>query len=156
MSVNRTRLAVAGLVLVMVTSCGSDSTNAKDSGAAFCAAAREAKASTDNQQKLFDAQDAPGPAKVQPAIEDFAAKFALLPALAPAEIKSDVEGLNEGAQALLAIVQANNYDVVKMVPTPEFGKLNQVFASAEYQAARKRFQTYLDTKCAPATTTPGT
>ncbi len=150
----RTRLAMAGLVLAMLTGCG-DSGNAKDSGAGFCDAARAAKASSDNQQKLFDSQDAPGPDKVQPAIDDFAAKFAALSGLAPAEIKPEVDALNEAAQALLAVVQANNYDVVAMISTPEFAKLNEAFSSDAYQAAQDRFQRYLDTNCT-STSTPGT
>ena len=151
---NRTRLAMAGLLLAVVTGCG-DSSTAKDSSAVFCDAAREANASSDNQQKLFDSQDAPGPDKIQPAIDDFAAKFAALPVVAPAEIKPEVDALNEAAQALLAVVQANNYDVVAMVSTPEFAKLNEAFSSDAYQAAQDRFQRYLDTKCA-STSTPGT
>jgi hypothetical protein len=142
------------LILVILAGCG-DNGKATNSGAAFCDAARAAKASSDNQQKLFDAQAAPGPDKVQPAIDDFAAKFAALPGLAPAEIKPEVEALNEAAQALLAVVQANKYDVVAMVATPEFAKLNTAFSSDAYQAAQDRFQSYLDNKCAPATT-PGT
>ena len=149
---NRTHLAIAGLVLAMVTACGGSS-KAGGSETAFCDAAREAKSSSDKQQKLFDAQEAPGPDTIQPAIDDFAAKFAALPGVAPAEIKPEVEALNEAAQALLGIVKANGYDVVAMISTPEFGKLNQVFSSAEYQAAQDRFQNYIDTRCTSTTTT---
>jgi hypothetical protein len=145
---------MAGLVLAMLAGCG-DSGDAKDSGAAFCDAARAAQAATNKQQKLFDAQDAPGSGELKPVIDDFAAKSAALPGLAPAEIKPEVDALNEAAQALLAVVQANNYDAVAMIPTPEFGKLNEVIASAAYQAAKTRFQSYLDTNCT-SISTPGT
>ena len=154
MCVNRTHLAVTGLVLAMVKACGGSS-KAGNSEAAFCDAARAAKASSDNQQKLFDAQDAPAPETIQPAIDDFAAKFAALPAVAPAEIQPEVDALNEAAQALLAVVQANHYDVVAMVSTPEFAKLNGAFSSDAYQLAQDRFQNYIDTMC-PSFTTPGT
>ena len=123
--------------------------------AKFCDAAQAAKASADVQQKLFDAVDPPAAAAIQPAIEDFAGKFAAMNAISPAEIQADVATLNSAAQQLATIVRTNNYDVVAMVSTKEFAALNTTFGSDAYISAQDKFQVFLDTNCG-FTTTPGT
>jgi hypothetical protein len=144
--VNRTYLAVAGLVLATLVSCSSDGSKA-DPHIDFCLAAQTAKDAEDAQQRLFSQSLSPGPADVQPAVEGFATKFATMAALAPKEIKPDVETISNAAQGLLAVVKANNYDVTAMVTTPEFATLTDTFASPEFTDAQGRFQTYVQTNC---------
>jgi hypothetical protein len=152
--VKTTRLAVAGLILAtLATACGSsDEANSQPT---FCEVAQAVKAAADVQQKLFDAVDPPAAADVQPAIDDFALKFAAMNSISPADIKADVETLNDAAQQLATIVRKNNFNVVAMVSTPEFAALNDTFGSDAYTSAQNKFQLYLDTKCVLAAT-PGT
>lgn len=146
---------------MLLTACGGSGGGAKTSTTTFCDAARTAKNAADVQQKLFDATETPTPEQVRPAVEDFAAKFAAMNASAPAEIRHDVLILDAAAQQLLTIVRTNGFDVTKMISTPEFASLNDVFSSSDYQDAQNRFQTYLDTTCGltgttSPETTPGT
>jgi BMFP domain-containing protein YqiC len=146
-------MAVAGAVLAMLlTACSSD---AGTSGSlnSFCDSARAAKGSADAQQELFNLDEAPTPAKVQPAIEDFATKFAAMSTSAPSAIKPDVDTLNNAAQQLLDVVKRNDFDVVAMIAKPEFTALSDTFSSAEYQAAQGRFQDYIDANCGITATT---
>ncbi|MEO8267720.1 MAG: hypothetical protein ABI706_19630 [Ilumatobacteraceae bacterium] len=149
---NRTHLAVAGLLLATVASCSSVGSKA-DAPAEFCVAANAAKDAADAQQQLFNLALSPVPADVQPAVEGFAAKFAAMSALAPAEIKADVGTINTAAQQLLTVVKANNYDVTAMVTTPEFATLTDTFASADYTDAQNRFQNYVGVTCGITATT---
>jgi hypothetical protein len=139
-------LAVAGLLLATVVSCSSDGSKA-DPNIDFCLAAQTAKDAEDAQQRLFSQSVSPGPADVQPAVEAFASKFAAMAALAPKEIKLDVDTISNAAQGLLAVVKANNYDVTAMVTTPEFATLTDTFASAEFTDAQGRFQSYVGAQC---------
>ena len=143
---NRTYLAVAGLLLATLVSCSSDGSKA-DSHLDFCVAAQTAKEAEDAQQRLFSQSASPGPAEVQPAVEGFATKFATMATLAPKEIKPDVDTISNAAQGLLAVVKANNYDVTAMVTTPEFATLTDTFASPEFTDAQSRFQSYVATNC---------
>ena len=151
---NRTHLAVAGLLLAALVSCSSDGSKA-DSQAKFCIAAQAAKDAADAQQGLFNLALSPVPADVRPAVEGFAAKFAAMAAVAPTEIKVDVATINEAAHQLLTVVKANNYDVTAMVTTPAFATLTDTFAGSDYTDAQSRFQTYIATFCGirEATTT---
>jgi len=90
---------------------------------------------------------------VQAVVEEFADRFAEMAALAPADIKSDVDVLDAAAQQLLTVVRASNYDVSKMTTTPEFTALGQTFSSADYQNAQRRFLAYIDANCATVPTT---
>jgi spermidine/putrescine-binding protein len=148
-----THLVVAGLTVATVTACGS---SGGDGGSEdqFCDAARTAEAATNAQQALFELDVAPPPDKVQPAVEDFAAKFAAMTDVAPSEIKSDVATVNKAAQQLLVLVKANGFDVVTMMDTPEFTTLTDTFASPEYAEAQGRFEAYTQGICG-VTTTPG-
>lgn len=143
---NPRHLAVAVLAVTMLMSC-SDGSSKADSLAQFCVAAQSAKDAEDAQQRLFSQSLSPGPADAQPAVERFAAKFATMAALAPTEIKPDVETISNAAQGLLAVVKANNYDVTAMVTTPEFATLTDTFASSEFTDAQGRFQNYVQTSC---------
>ena len=71
---NRTHLAVAGLLLATLVSCSSDGSEA-DSHIDFCLAAQSAKDAEDGQQRLFSQSLSPVPADVKPAVEGFATKF---------------------------------------------------------------------------------
>ena len=151
-------VAATGLVLALLAGCGGDGGTA-GSSKRFCDAARAAKGSADAQQELFNVDESPTPDKVQPAIEDFAAKFAAMSAAAPSEIKADVEAINNAAQQLLTVVKSNGFDVVALVSKPEFTALSDTFSSTEYQAAQGHFQDYIDTNCgitSAVTSTPGT
>ena len=149
-----TRLAIAGLMLAtMSTACGGS--DKADTEASFCEVAAAVKDAADVQQKLFDAVDPPAATAVQPAVEDFAGKFAAMNSIAPTGIKSDVATLNGVAQQLANVVRTSKYDVVAMVSTREFAALTTTFSSATYRSAKDRFQRYLDTNCG-FTTTPGT
>ena len=139
--------------MMAATACGgSDAANSQPT---FCEVAAAVKDATDVQQKLFDAVDPPVATAVQPAVEDFAAKFAAMNSIAPTAIKSDVATLNGVAQQLASVVRSSKYDVVAMVSTPQFAALTTTFSSATYTSAQNRFQGYLDTTCG-FTTTPGT
>ena len=142
----RTHLAVTSLLLATVVSCSSDGSKA-DSQAKFCVAAKSAKDAEDAQQHLFSQPLSPLPAAVKPAVENFAAKFAAMAALAPAEIKTEVDTISNVAQGLLAVVAANNYDVTAMVTTPEYATLTDTFASTEFAAAQEGFRNYVATTC---------
>lgn len=153
-------LAVAAVLLASTVACGSSDGG---SAAKFCDGARAAKDAADKQQTLFNAQVSPDPAVVQPAIEDFAAKFDAMSKSAPKEIKADVTTINGAAQQLLAVLQANGFDVTKMVTAPEFAQLTDTFSGTDYQAAQDNFQTYIQTNCGitsdtivPGTVTSGT
>ena len=149
-------VAVAGVTLALLAGCGS---SAGDAGSAsqFCDAARAAKASADTEQDLFNLGDAaPTPELVQPAIEDFAAKFAAMNASAPTLIKADVETINKAAQQLLQAVKSNNFDVVAMISKPEFAALSATFSGSEYQTAQGHFQDYIAANCGIVPTTDGT
>ena len=153
-------VAVAGVTLALLAGCGS---SAGDAGSAsqFCDAARAAKASADTEQELFNLGDAPPPELVQPAIEDFAAKFAAMNASAPSLIKADVETINKAAQQLLQAVKSNGFDVVSLISRPEFAALSATFSGSEYQTAQGHFQDYIAANCGivpttDVTTTPGT
>jgi BMFP domain-containing protein YqiC len=150
--VKTTKVAVAGLMLALLASCGDDGGKAGSAGS-FCDAARNAKGSADAQQELFSLDESPTPDKVQPAIEDFAAKFAAMSSAAPSEIKADVDTINQAAQQLLDVVKRNGFDVVAMISKPEFTALSDTFSSTEYQAAQGRFQDYIDTNCGITDTT---
>ena len=147
-------VAAAMVTMALVAAC-SDNGSAADNVAAFCAKATAAKASADVQQKLFDIEGSPVPQDVQAAVEDFGAKFAAMTAVAPADIKDVVGAVNATAQELLRVVRANNYDVVKMIATPDFKTLSDTLTSDQYQSAQDSFQHYVDTNCG-VTTTPGT
>jgi hypothetical protein len=121
----------------------------------FCEAARSANAASDVQQQLLNGQDPPPPPAVQAVVEEFGDRFAAMAALAPADIKSDVDVINQTAQQLLTVVRANNYDVGKTTASPDFAALGTTFASDAYQAAQNRFQSYIDSNCAAAPTTTG-
>jgi len=136
------------------SSAGSELT-ASSSPPTFCEAARAANAASDLQQQLFQGTDPPPAVAVQAVVEDFGDRIAQMNALAPADIKSDVQVIDQAANQLLTVVRASDYDVSKMTSTPEFATLNATFASADYQAAQDRFQTYIDTNCAAAPTTTG-
>lgn len=145
-------VTIAATLLAGLAACGGSSGD-RGSPSGFCDTARSAKAAADVQQKLFDAQDAPPPSEVQPAIEDFAAKFAAMSAAAPAEIKADVATIDAAAQQLLSVVRANGFDVVAMISTPEFTALTNTFSGDAYQSAQDHFQTYFDTTCGITPTT---
>ncbi len=145
-----TRLVMAGLMLATTSCRGSDKATTE---ASFCEVATAVKAAADVQQKLFDAVAPPAATAMQPAVEDFAAKFAAMNSVAPAAIRSDVATLNGVAQQLAAVVRTNNYDVVAMVSTPQFAALTKTFRSATYTSAQNRFQSYIDTNCGFTTTT---
>lgn len=158
---NRTHWAVAGLLLVMAGACsdskGSSGTEPTTTSRppTFCEAARTANAASDVQQQLFSGQDPPPAVAVQAVLEEFGDRFAEMVALAPADIKSDVDVIGQAVQQLVTLVRANNYDVAKVTATPEFAAVGTTLASAEYQAAQDRFQSYIDTNCAAAPTTTG-
>jgi BMFP domain-containing protein YqiC len=144
---------VAGLLLaVLLAACSSDA-GTTGSVSSFCDSARAAKGSADAQQELFNLDEAPTPAKVQPAIEDVAAQFAMMSTSAPSAIKSDIDTLNKAAQQLLDVVKRNNFDVVAMIAKPEFAALSDTFSGTEYQAAQGRFQDYIDANCGITATT---
>ena len=149
---NRTHLAVVGLILATLVSCSSDGGKA-DSHVDFCLAAQSAKDAEDAQQRLFSQSLSPPAADVQPAVEGFATKFAAMAALAPAEIKADVDTISNAAQGLLAVVKASNYDVTAMVTTPEFATLTDTFSSSEFTAAQDRFRSYVASTCGITITT---
>ena len=150
---NRRYLAVAGVLLATLVSCSSDGSKAADSHIDFCLAAQSAKDAEDAQQRLFSQALSPLPADVQPAVEGFAAKFSEMAALAPAEIKVDVDTISNAAQGLLAVVKASNYDVTAMVTTPEFATLTDTFSSSEFTAAQDRFRSYVASTCGITITT---
>ena len=156
---NRTYLAVAGLMMVTMVACSSDADDDGDSGAAsgsaFCVAAQVAKDAADSQQELFNLEEAPTPEQVQPAVEEFAATFAAMTAGAPSDISADLGIINNAAQQLLALVKSNGFDVVTMIDLPEFTTLSDTFASTEYTEAQDRFQTYLETNCGITNSTLG-
>lgn len=149
---NRTHLAVAGLVLATLVSCSSDSRKA-DPHIDFCLAAQSAKDAEDAQQRLFSQSLSPLPADVQPAVEGFAAKFAAMANLAPAEIKNAVDTISNAAQGLLAVVKASDYDVTAMVTTPEFATLTDTFSSSEFTDAQDSFRNYVASTCGITVTT---
>ncbi len=143
-------------MVTMVACSGDDDVDSGSaSGSTFCASAQLAKDAADSQQELFNLEEAPTPEQVQPAVEDFAGKFAAMTAEAPADISADVETINNAAQQLLALVKNNGYDVVTMIDLPEFATLSDTFASTEYTEAQDRFQTYIDTNCGITDTTLG-
>jgi hypothetical protein len=150
--VNRIRLAVAGLLLATLVSCSADGDKA-DPHIDFCLAAQSAKDAEDAQQRLFSQSLSPTPADVQPAVEGFASKFAAMAALAPKEIKADVDTISNAAQGLLAVVKASGYDVTAMVTTPEFATLTDTFASSAFTDAQDRFRNYVATTCGITITT---
>ncbi len=143
---NRTHLAVPVVTVAMLVSC-SDGGSTADSLPKFCVAARAAKDAEDAQQRLFGQTVTPGSADVKAAVEGFATKFATMAAVAPKEIKPDVDTISSAAQGLLAVVKANNYDVTAMVATPEFATLTDTFASSDFIDTQGRFQNYVATNC---------
>ncbi len=153
--VNRTYLAVAGLIMVTLVACSDDDRDGSASGTEFCSAAEAAKAAADTQQELFNLEEAPSPDQVQPSVEDFAAKFAAMTAVAPSEISADVGVMNNAAQQLLAVVKSNGYDVVTMIDLPEFATLSDTFASTDYTDAQDSFQSYIETNCGITDNTQG-
>lgn len=152
---NRTYLAVAGLIMVTLVACSDDDRDGSASGTEFCSAAEAAKAAADTQQELFNLEEAPSPDQVQPSVEDFAAKFAAMTAVAPSEISADVGVMNNAAQQLLAVVKSNGYDVVTMIDLPEFATLSDTFASTDYTDAQDSFQSYIETNCGITDNTQG-
>ena len=99
-------------------------------------------------KELFNLGDAPPPDLVQPAIEDFAAKFAAMNASAPSLIKADVETINKAAQQLLEAVKSNNFDVVALISKPEFAALSATFSRRRNtQTAQGHFQDYIAANC---------
>jgi len=163
--VNRTHLAAAGLLMSMMAvvagGCGGSKGAAgtepstTSTPPTFCDAARAANAASDVQQQLFNGTNPPPAVAVQAVVEDFADRFAAMVALAPADIKTDVDTIDQAANQLLTLVRASNYDVAKMTAAPGFAGLTTTFSSAEYQSAQNRFQAYIDTNCAAAPTTTG-
>jgi hypothetical protein len=152
--VKGTHLVVAGLMVATLTACGS---SGSDGGSEdqFCDAARTAEAATNVQQALFERDVAPPPAEVQPAVEDFAAKFALMTDVAPSEIKSDMATVNKAAQQLLEVVKASGFDIVTMKDTPEFTTLADTLASPEWAEAQDRYEAYTQGICGGKTTSGG-
>lgn len=156
---NRSHWAAAGMLLLTVVACGdSKSSSGTDPSTTstpptFCEAANTANVASQLPQQLFNGTTPPPAVAVQAVVEEFADRFAEMAALAPADIKSDVDVLDAAAQQLLTVVRASNYDVSKMTTTPEFTALGQTFSSADYQNAQRRFLAYIDANCATAPTT---
>jgi len=157
--VNRSHWAAAGMLLLTVVACGdSKSSSGTDPSTTstpptFCEAANTANVASQLPQQLFNGTTPPPAVAVQAVVEEFADRFAEMAALAPADIKSDVDVLDAAAQQLLTVVRASNYDVSKMTTTPEFTALGQTFSSADYQNAQRRFLAYIDANCATVPTT---
>ena len=156
---NRSHWAAAGMLLLTVVACG-DSKNSSGTDPSttstpptFCEAANTANVASQLPQQLFNGTTPPPAVAVQAVVEEFADRFAEMAALAPADIKSDVDVLDAAAQQLLTVVRASNYDVSKMTTTPEFTALGQTFSSADYQNAQRRFLAYIDANCATVPTT---
>ena len=156
---NRSHWAAAAMLLLTAAACGdSKSSSGTDPSTTstpptFCEAANTANAASQLPQQLFSGTAPPPAVAVQAVVEEFADRFAEMAALAPADVKSDVDTLDAAAQQLLSVVRASNYDVSKMTATPEFTALGATFASADYQNAQRRFLAYIDANCATAPTT---
>ena len=151
---NRKRRGILALTVALLAAC-SDGGKDSASDADFCNTATAAKASTDAQQELFSLDEAPTPDQIQVVVEDFASTFAAMTAAAPDEIKADVTTMNKAAQQLLQVVEANGFDVAKLIDAPEFTELSNVLTGDEYEAAQVRFQDYTESNC-EIVTTPGT
>ena len=159
---NRSHWAAAAMLLLTAAACDdSKSSSGTDPSTTstpptFCEAANTANAASQLPQQLFNTTTPPPPVAVQAVVEEFADRFAEMAALAPADVKSDVDTLDAAAQQLLSVVRASNYDVSKMTTTPEFTALGATFSSADYQNAQRRFLAYIDANCATAPTTTTT
>jgi len=161
--VNRSHWAAAAMLLLTAVACGDSkgSSSGTDPSTTstpptFCEAANTANAASQLPQQLFSGTTPPPAVAVQAVVEEFADRFAEMAALAPADVKSDVDTLDAAAQQLLSVVRASNYDVSKMTATPEFTALGATFSSADYQNAQRRFLAYIDANCATAPTTTTT
>jgi hypothetical protein len=155
--VNRTHWAVARVLLLATTACGSDSKSAGTEASTtsrpptFCEAAATAEAVSQLPQQLFNGTDPPPAVAVQAVAEEFSDRFGEMTAVAPADIKSEVDVLAQAAQQLLTTVRASNYDVKKMT-TADIAALTTTFSSTAYQTAQQKFLSYITDNCAAPTT----
>ena len=140
----RTNLLHIALLLVPLSlvACGSDSVPATATkGDAFCKAATTADASGDALKAL--ASDAT-PADLEKALRDAIATATAAAKKAPKDIAATIKVLNAGARQIVAILEANDFDIAKAAATDEFVKLSD---DPNLTAKGDELDTYLNDKC---------